>query len=140
MTASDGMIVLAIDQLVRLVLERGVDVRLVDGSLRYRGPRLAPGDPLAVALAAHCDELIRLLTPAPRPWPRFEPGPPYFAQLGPNTWRETAWSAAGCIYGDATLAPGDRLHCPVHAAEYAAATRAGASGPTVRAPATGTAA
>ena len=53
------MITLSIDQTIRLVLERGVDVRLVDAQLRYWGPRLAPGDPFTVALAVHRDELTR---------------------------------------------------------------------------------
>ena len=56
------MITLTLDQLAHEVWRRGGELRLVDGRLRYRGSTLAPDDPLAVALGAHRDALIRLAT------------------------------------------------------------------------------
>ena len=126
------------DELVASVRGRGGRLVLRDGRIRYYGPTLAADDPIRVCVREHRDELVRLL--APTPVRRFEPGPPYFERIGPNTWRETAWSAARCIYGDAKLAPGDRLHCPAHAAEYAAATGRERPEQAVRAAAASTAA
>ena len=107
------------DELVAAVLERGGDLVLRGGRLRYYGPPLATDDPIRAAVREHRDELVRLLTPAPRRAPRFEPGPPYF-ELVPgrrNVWRETPWAATRCIYGDGPLADGERLRCPAHSAE-----------------------
>jgi len=50
---------------------------------------------------------------APSP-PTFEPGLPYFEQLGPNTWIETAWARERCIRCPRLLEPGDDLYCPDH--------------------------
>lgn len=48
----------------------------------------------------------------------FEPGMPYFVQIGPTTWRETVWSRQRCVMdgGHAPLAPGDRTLCAEHRA------------------------
>ncbi len=110
------------DELMAAVLERGGHLALRAGRIRYYGPPLVADDPIRAGVREHRDELVHLLAPAPH----FESGPPYFEPVPdqPNAWRETAWSAARCIYGDAELAPGDWLRCRAHAAEYAAATRA----------------
>ena len=56
------MITLTLDQVAHEVWRRGGALRLVNGRLLYRGPTLAPGDPLAVAIGVHRDALIRLAT------------------------------------------------------------------------------
>ena len=54
------MITLTLDQLAHEVWRRGGAFRLVNGRLLYRGPTMAPDDPLAVAISVHRDGLIRL--------------------------------------------------------------------------------
>lgn len=46
----------------------------------------------------------------------FQPGLPYFEQIGPDTWVETDWSRGRCVFngGHAPLAPGDRICCTEH--------------------------
>src|SRR4051812_13156141 len=44
----------------------GAELTAVHGRLRYRGPKLAPADPLRAGLAEHGDALVRLLTRSPR--------------------------------------------------------------------------
>jgi hypothetical protein len=46
----------------------------------------------------------------------FQPGLPYFKQLGPTTWVETDWSRGRCVFdgGHAPVAPGDRIACVEH--------------------------
>ncbi len=107
---------MTLDELAAAVFERGGRLVLRDGRIRYYGPMLAADDPIRAGVREHRDGLIRRLTQSVRP--HFEPGPPYFEQVGPNIWRETPWAAARCVYGDAELAPGDRLHCPAHAARF----------------------
>ncbi len=46
--------------------------------------------------------------------PAFAPGPPYFEQIGPNAWRETAWALARCVLCPDMLAAGDRIYCADH--------------------------
>lgn len=45
----------------------------------------------------------------------FTPGEPYFEQIGPDTWAETAWSRARCVFGGhAPVAEGDQIACAEH--------------------------
>ena len=46
--------------------------------------------------------------------PIFVPGPPYFEQIGPSAWIETAWARARCVLCPAMLAAGDRIYCADH--------------------------
>ncbi len=63
-----------------------------------RAAQLAPAPPIKPELAR----------------PAFRPGPPFFEQIGPNTWIETAWARERCIHCTRLLAPGDDLYCPDH--------------------------
>ena len=110
---------MTLDELVRAILDRGGDVVLRDGRIRYYGPTLAPDDPIRAGVREHRGALIAMLSPVPpaQPVAVFVPGPPYFEQIGPNTWIETTWARARCVYGDAGLAPGDPLRCRMHADE-----------------------
>ena len=42
------------------VWSRGGELRVVDGRIRYRGPELAPDDPIRAAIAEHRDALLAL--------------------------------------------------------------------------------
>jgi hypothetical protein len=49
--------------------------------------------------------------------PSFSPGEPFFEQLGPTTWRETAWARARCVWWMecfSLVAEGDLIACPEH--------------------------
>ncbi len=45
-------------ELVAEVWSRGGELRAVDGHVRYRGPRLAPDDPIRAAIVEHRDALL----------------------------------------------------------------------------------
>jgi hypothetical protein len=44
----------------------------------------------------------------------FQPGLPYFEQIGPTTWVETAWARARCVFCPRPLADGDLICCADH--------------------------
>ena len=61
------------------------------------------------------DQRARLLRKAPvvERLP-FTPGFPHFVQRGPNTWVETPYATAHCVFGDDILAENDRIFCAEH--------------------------
>ena len=51
---------MTLDELAHAVRNRGGELRLNDGRIRYCGPPLAFDDPIRAAVVVHRDELIRL--------------------------------------------------------------------------------
>ena len=47
-------------ELAAEVWSRGGELRAADGRIRYRGPQLAPDDPIRAAIAEHRDALLAL--------------------------------------------------------------------------------
>ena len=81
-------------ELLEVLAERGVTLSCEGDRLRYRGPRLAPGDPVHLALATFHDEVAWLVA-----------------------------SARLCVICPRPLADGDRTCCEEHRREVDATPR-----------------
>ena len=51
---------MTIEELAHAVWSGGGELRAVDGRIRYRGPALAPDDPIRAAIVEHRDALLAL--------------------------------------------------------------------------------
>jgi hypothetical protein len=51
---------MTLDELAAEVWSRGGELRAVDGRIRYRGPNLAPDDPIRAGVREHRDALLAL--------------------------------------------------------------------------------
>jgi hypothetical protein len=59
------MTAMSLAELLEALAQRDAALYVQGGVLKYRGPKRPPNDPLRGVIAAHRDELVRQLTPAP---------------------------------------------------------------------------